>query len=341
MNLRSRRVVSWLLRLGLSIALLGALASAVGWKSIGHQLAQADLGLVVLAWCTGLFAHLVSAFQMQLIMRGAGLQVSLSRIYLANAQSVFYGFLMPGDLMSAAAKWANLAAATGEKTSVITAIAYNRIMILAPWVVAGTVALSLTNPWNSAFLTIIGFSIAILMLTTFVLLFLPRPGAVLDRMVLELGRRILPQRMNRSMGTLVDSLAAFRRFGLKQHLWILSASTAAAGIGMLRFGLFAAAIGIVLPLLTLVWARSALVLIRQLPISIHGVGVQETGLVLMLGAYGVSADAAIGLGLLMFTNVIVFALIGGVYQGALLLGWARWSINSEGSDGESPNSGQR
>lgn len=340
MNQRSR-VVSWFIRFGLSLVLLAALISSVGWKSIGTQLIQADLGFVVLAWCTGLFAHLVSALQMQMIMRGTGLQVSLSRIFLANAQSVFYGFLLPGDLMSTAAKWANLAAATGEKTAVITAIAYNRIMILAPWVLAGTVALSLANPWNSAFLTIIGISIVALLLTTFVLLFPSRPGALLDRLVLMLARRTLPKQMIRRVGRLVDSLAAFRRFDLTQHLSILSVSTVSAGIGILRFSLFAAAIGIVLPFLTLIWARSVLVLLRQLPISIHGVGVQETGLVLMLGTYGVSADAAIGLGLLVFSNVVIFALIGGVYQGALLLGYARWSTDSQNSDGRCPTSRRR
>jgi uncharacterized membrane protein YbhN (UPF0104 family) len=54
-----------------------------------------------------------------------------------------------------------------------------------------------------------------------------------------------------------------------------------------------------------------------LPITVNGLGLQESIYVVVLGYYGVSAPAALGVGLLLRMMILLFSLLGG----ALVLSW--------------------
>jgi hypothetical protein len=66
-----------------------------------------------------------------------------------------------------------------------------------------------------------------------------------------------------------------------------------------------------------------------LPVTIGNIGVRESILIIVLGKYGVDAEKAVAIGLIMFSCQIATALIGLLYQIALVIGIAQWSPSNQ------------
>ncbi|MGH6915000.1 MAG: lysylphosphatidylglycerol synthase domain-containing protein, partial [Geminicoccales bacterium] len=92
------------------------------------------------------------------------------------------------------------------------------------------------------------------------------------------------------------------------------------GLGVVAFGLVAMSLGLDLSIATIAWTRSAAVLIAILPISIAGLGVRESAMVVLLASYGIDAADALSYSLLAFaTTVLAMGLVGGLLEAVRML----------------------
>lgn len=306
--------LKWGLKLSFTAGLIVAVATIVGWREIQHALLNVDMKLVGLAWLLGFTSRCGEAVQLSLIMRRAGLSIRAGQVLVASSLSTLYGLVLPGDLAASVAKWACLSRATGKRSGVINAIVYNRIIALIPWVVGGTLALSMYNPWNDVTIPLAIAVTAVVFLVCLVMFYHPRHGANIDCMIQALSHRILPAWAHRRVDYLVRSLAPFRRFPWHFHLTVLAVSWLNMTISFAAFATMALAVGIHVPWGLLVWVWSVVMLLRQLPISFHGVGVREATLVVLLGYFAVPEESAFTLGLLGFTHAVLFAIVGLIFQ---------------------------
>jgi hypothetical protein len=81
-------------------------------------------------------------------------------------------------------------------------------------------------------------------------------------------------------------------------------------------------------LVHVLWISAFLVFTAALPLTIANLGVREGLLIVALSPFDVAPALAIALGLLLFSNQIVAALIGVAYQIALNFGWVRWQVEA-------------
>jgi uncharacterized protein (TIRG00374 family) len=77
------------------------------------------------------------------------------------------------------------------------------------------------------------------------------------------------------------------------------------------------ALGLDVSLGAAIWVVLIAAVSLLLPITVNGLGLQESIYVVVLGYYGVSAPAALGIGLLIRMLMLICSLFGGV----LFLGW--------------------
>ena len=306
--------LKWGLKLLFTAGLTVAVAAIVGLRDIQHALLDVDMKLVGLAWLLGLASRCGEATQLSLIMRRAGLSIRAGQVLVASSLSTLYGLVLPGDLAASVAKWAYLSRATGKRSGVLNAIVYNRIIAVTPWVVGGTLALSMHNPWNDITIPLAIAVTAVVLLVCLAIFYHPRYGTNIDRMIQALSRSMLPAWAHRRVDYLVRSLAPFRQFPCQFHLTVLAVSWLNMTILFAAFATMALAVGIQVPWGLLVWVWSVIMLLRQLPISFHGVGVREATLVVLLGYFAVPEESAFTLGLLGFTHAVLFAVIGLIFQ---------------------------
>ena len=316
-----------ILKITLTFFILFLLIYSVGWGKLINILRGTYLPALVVMYGLSLFARLVQAFQMQVILKKACHPLRLARIFLANALSALYSLVLPGDVIASVAKWANLSAATGKKSTVLNAIVYNRLALLLPPLVIGACSIVFENPFPDIPLAEIMVCVAAAGVLATVGIFHPYLGSHLDRMITGL-TGFLPEGWRKKIGAVLSSLHDFRAFRLKDHLQIYCIGTISLFSGLIEFFFAARAVGIAVPFLTLAWVMAILHATRQVPITISNLGVREGLLITLLGAYGIEAERAFALGLVMFSNQLLGACIGAIYQIALSTGFAKWKNRS-------------
>jgi uncharacterized membrane protein YbhN (UPF0104 family) len=84
---------------------------------------------------------------------------------------------------------------------------------------------------------------------------------------------------------------------------------------VLTFYFLAKSLEIDISLVTMGWVRSAVTLITMLPVTIGGIGLRETAMLLFLTPFGIQEVRAVALAFLIFIFVLLIpGLIGGLLE---------------------------
>lgn len=124
----------------------------------------------------------------------------------------------------------------------------------------------------------------------------------------------LPLRRIRAIALLAELSRESRRlFADPRRAGVLfGLSTVTMALTIVAFKLIAEAIGTHLPLRSWAMIVPPVTLIQLLPVSLAGWGVREVALVVMLGAFGVAAEAALAISILSGICMILVGLPGGL-----------------------------
>jgi len=319
-----RRFFRVLLKLGLTGAVIGLLLNLVGWDKVIGGVKQTDPIWLMASLGIALVGRYIEAVQMRLLLAKLEVKITIIRIYQANALSVLYSLVVPGDVVASVVKWSNLSAATGKKSLILNAIVYNRIALLIPVLAVGTVALAIENPFTESAFIVGGLILtSILIMLLAVGLFHPALSVFTPR-VLRWFCKPFPARVGELVEYVIGSLEGFHRFLIRDHLAVYGLSILVLFMNVIMFGCATRAMGIELSPLVLFWVLAVLVVARQIPLTVGNLGVQEGILIVLLGLYGVEPERALAVGLILFSNILVYALFGLVYQVTLSLGLASW-----------------
>ena len=309
----------------LTIGLFGFLIQTIGCAHILSALADARCTWLIGGYIVFLGVRLLEATQMKVLLSKVGLNVTVARVFFANALSALYAFVLPGDLVASFAKWKALSAATGQKTTVLNAILYNRLALLLPVLAFGSVALIVQDPFPQMGLVETVIAIWAILGATILSLYNPRIGGRVDLLLQRLASAS-PRWLGGRMEAFLASLQRFRSLRLFDHATILLLSVLAFSGGLLSFLCSVYALDLDIPVLTLLWTAALLRIARQLPLTISNLGIREGILILVLAPYGASAAQAVALGLIAFSKQIAVAVVGFAYHMCCMAGWTRLDV---------------
>jgi uncharacterized membrane protein YbhN (UPF0104 family) len=264
----------------------------------------------------------------QYLLQTVKLQVSLRRVVLAKALSVFYGLLLPGDFFSGIAKWADLSAATGDKSRVLSSLVFAKIALALPPLVIGSIALLATNPFSNRSLTVAVSVISVLLITVLALALHPVTGGRIDALIGKLLQR-MPDFLRLRATSVLNAFVELRSLRLVNYTAALAMSTLVFGLAILATWFAASAVSVEVPLAAFYWINLFLFVSRLLPLTVGNLGVREGILAVAFGLYGVQPAAAVLVGLLMFSSFLVIGMVGGAYQVAIANGWVEWRIGPD------------
>ena len=315
----SRKTWKTVARLALTVAVVGTLFHFVDWREIVTALTQADLAWLVPAYVFVIARRAIEAWQQALVLRFVDCPLTWFRVFRANALAVFYALFSPGSLIPIAVKWTDLAAATGKRAIVLNAMVYNRVMIDLPPVIIGAGALAGANPTGEPILAVVACGLAALGVVLAICLFAPWAGPSTRRAWAAIGQ-VLPAGLRKRIDRLFDELEPFRAFALTRHLWLGTIALASFAVGIAVRVMIMKSLGFEVPLSTIIWVDAILVVAAHVPLTFGNFGVREGLVIAAFGLYGVPADVAFAYGLLLYGSRIIFALVGGGYQLALISG---------------------
>jgi glycosyltransferase 2 family protein len=311
---RQRRTLPrWLtlaLQVAVSLALLAALIAIVDWAQLRAAAAALSLGAMVLVvlCCLGAQASLVLRWRALLDM--LGVTESWARSWHSVFAGLFLTTFLPGTLGSDGLRAVLLTKACGRASTAVGAIAYERLMQLALYVLLAALAALLPMPWLEPWLRALivaagAIGIAFLVL---VLYWLGRRSADSDvasggllRMAWRLFATVLIE-----TGRMQTRMRRHRRAAL--GFWTASIVNIALILAIWRLILSDIGDDVGLPAIALACAAAAIT--SSLPISLGGIGIFEATIVALLGLAGVPAAHGFLLALIVRAVFLASSFIG-------------------------------
>jgi uncharacterized membrane protein YbhN (UPF0104 family) len=288
----SSRAVSFAVKAVISAALLFVVLRRTDLASISDALSRLSLETIIIAAALYVLAHGLNAFKLQLLMSDRPLKDLVRYTFVA----LFYGTVLPGQLLGDAMKAYRLVRPGDDGAGVVAAVVVDRIVGLAALVMMTGLAL-LVDPrgFPRAFPALSFALLAGLILALALPMVMPKFPSALDN---ALGRFL--RAWHASTGDWSALAACFFTGVAFQLISVIVVAYLGAGMGIgLSFSAWVAVVGMV-----------SLVLL--MPVTVAGVGLREGGLVILLGFVGVSAGDAVALSLVMLGYTLFGALIGAI-----------------------------
>jgi hypothetical protein len=229
--------------------------------------------------------------------------------------------ILPG-ILSTGVKWYILKKGTGKSSNVLCSMIYNQWLIMTIMTVFGLAALMFTNPAllsisNTTNQQLVPVVCGILLLTTILvslLLLNSRTGGKITKAIAVL-LRPWPEKIKQKGLEILDQIATFQTVGAGFHLKITAISIIDTLIGgVIIYILSARAANVNAPVGTFVWLCALIYILGRVPVSIANLGVREAMLVVLLAPYGVEKPQALLMAMILFSALIVMAVIGAGYQ---------------------------
>jgi uncharacterized protein (TIRG00374 family) len=307
-------VFKWVISLGL----LALVLAYVPLAEIGVELAKANFLMVAGGIGLLIVMRLVSAVRMRIITRRQGMTLSITEILKINFVTGFFGLFLPGYIAAGAMRWHMLSGKDRKRLEALTSVAFDRVNDMIVMLLIGGLSLATAAvetvppglPW------ILGGALGAL-IVLYLLLLNSRTTHWSQRIVVLLGLTRWTW-FYRLFTRLTVSMARFHSLsaGVRIRVWGLSLLFHV--LGTLAFYLIASSLELNLSLLDVAWLRAVLSLLFMLPLSVSGIGVRETALVVLLAPFGISSAQAVAYSFLMMSAQLVLAGIGGLLAPGVL-----------------------
>lgn len=285
----SNRSLVFVTKVAVSAGLLIFILRRLDLATVGEALGRLTAETLIIAAGLYVLAHALNGLKLQMLMTDRPLSDLVRYTFVA----LFYGTVLPGQLLGDAMKAYRLVRPGDDGATVVAAVVVDKITGLAALVLITGVAL-LIDPsgFPDAFPALSFALLAGLVLALLLPIVMPSVPSLLDN---ALGRFLRAWRASaQDWGPLFASLFTGIAF---QVLAVIVVAYIGTGMGIsLSFPVWIAVVGLV-----------SLVLL--LPVTVAGVGLREGGLVILLGFVGVAPADAVALS---------FALLGYTVFGALL-----------------------
>jgi uncharacterized membrane protein YbhN (UPF0104 family) len=294
-----------------SAVLLGVLAFRVDWVRIAAAFSHLNWWLWLLALVIYVGTQVVSGLRWRLLAQAVGLQGPRLWFIREYFIGMFFSLFLPtsvgGDVVRAwrLARQPGPPTPGGRRLAAVLSVLADRVngllVLIALACTATAVCTAPLRPWVVGTVLAIGAAAALglasLPLWRFVLL--PRLTRAMPRLAGPLGA--LQRLADGAAVTLSDSRVLL--FGTALSMVVQAANVVVVWLVGVGLGLDVPFLfyGVLVPLVTL---------LTLLPVSVNGVGLRETGLVVLLAPLGVGATEAVTLGLLSFAVYSASGLTG-------------------------------
>jgi uncharacterized protein (TIRG00374 family) len=293
------------LKVVLSTALLVFLVRSVDVGESLRLLPRVQLPLLLLGVAINWSALLLQGLRWQVLLRPFRLRCGVRTLTALVLVGVYYGNFLPGGISGDAARTFGLTRRLGNRVPIAASVTVDRLLGAQSLSLIACAALLLAP---SGHVTFVSAGFVALALTGLIVL-------LVSGLVTRLAGRIVPLRV---LSRFTDVCVAYSH-ALATLGRALGVSLAFHLLVVASLYLYALSLGIVAPPMAFLSSLTLTLLASLLPLSFSGIGVQDAGLIVLLGDVGVSPAAALSLSLLMHLTRISFAVVGCLLSPGLLV----------------------
>ena len=303
--------LSRVLRPAISLALLGYILSHLDRQQLVALWPQLQPWYLLAALALGLTMMMLSSFKWQLLLKGHGAHVPLITLFRHYLVGTFFNMFLPTSVGGDVRRVYDLTRDHANAQLATASVLLDRATgVLAMLIIGSVSVLFVPLQWRGvALLILAGTATAVLGLG----------GAIfvtqMQGLLVRLTNLVLPPALRRRALAFLDTLSRYRN--AKRLLGV------ATGIGLVFQSvsvfivfLLSKALGLHVSLLPFFLFVPVITLATMLPISLNGLGVQDTGYVVLFAQVGLPAPVAFSLSLLFHLYRATIGVLGGLVYAA-------------------------
>jgi uncharacterized membrane protein YbhN (UPF0104 family) len=325
MSIRGKQIAKLIIRFLIAIGLLVWVFSQVDLGQFWRAVTSAKWPYLIAVWVLTAILFWIRSVKMQIVLRKQSCYIDVNTLFGATTITALYSMIIPG-ILSTGVKWYILKKSSGKGSHVLSSMIYNQFLTMTVMTAFGLVALIVSNPTSllvpnasNQWLLPVVCGVSLLALLLFVLLVLNEHFGRRIISFLKILLRPLPAGIGLKGREILDQIAVFQTVGWRFHFivtLITIADTLIGGVG--TYILAARTVNIAAPASVFVWLCAAIYVIGRLPITVANLGVREVTLVGFLAVYHVEKSAALLMSMILFSALVVMAVVGAAYQ----IAWA-------------------
>lgn len=307
-----RPVVSYVARVCVTGVLVAFAFRRVDFSSVMSVLTGVDLTRFVLSMVAFAGAQLLFAKRTQMLLMLQNMPATVRNIFAVNVASAFYTLILPTSLAGGLVRWHRMSSVDGERAEALSVLVLERILDNYSWLIllcAASASLAFRGVvplWagvaSLAFLGVVGTA-------GWLVVVVVRSGMT-TRWLDSRQRRFVPRSISARLNNVVRAL----RNGLAEP----GQFAEIAGLSFALNAVFQVVIYHVLRAFVPAMAFDQFLLVNvlltivvQLPITVAGIGLNETLFGRVLPMLGMNSIAALSVGVAGSTLNVIWALIGG------------------------------
>jgi glycosyltransferase 2 family protein len=296
-----------------SFGLLAYLLRGIPFHTLLAAAAGASMPMVLAGMLGMLLYYWLDSVQMMWALARQQIVAGSLTVLKINLISMFYSLFLPSVIAGGAIRWYHFSRLDHRPAEALAAMLFNRVFETLLLVTFGVVAFFADRRGATEMnLGALMFVALLAIVAIYLLMFDRRVHALMDRL---LGALPLPAPVESAGNKLLAALSRFDQLGIEFALRYFSLGIFRQLVSIGLVMVFVLALDIEIGILTVMWIRSVVALIALIPISIAGLGVREATFVVALAQYGVPAESALVLSLLLFARTVVYGLVGGLIEG--------------------------
>ena len=279
-------------------------------KQVGLVIADANVGLLSLAFMMFFLGYLITAFRWRMLLSAQGVHARIGFLVQSFMVAIFFNNLLPstigGDIVRVYDSW-RLGNSRSGAASVVIVDRLMGLLALASYALSTVLtAKQLADLVPALPALVLGAALAVGGLAWFVF-FAPR------RLYQSL-EQYLDRRTTQPWRIIAKIASAFSAFRGRRDLLVR-----AFGLSLLlqlnvivHFIIVSWALGIDIPVLAMFTIIPLSIFVTMLPVSINGIGLREGVFVFFFSAYGIDAVEAIAFAWMALGFVMLQGVIGGI-----------------------------
>jgi uncharacterized protein (TIRG00374 family) len=302
------------LNLVLIVLLIAGFAYYGNLEAMLSILGAADWRWFVLAVAVGLFSSFVTSTRLWLLIRKQEIRIALGELFAINLGVRFYSFFSPFSSVGTIMRWIRLVPA-GQAAGGFAALAANRFFeVVVPlsmgalWALS-SVSLDILSPW-----VILIYLLGLLLVVWAAL----RSSGDLSRRIAQVRERSSSQVIGtalRALEKLLASLERYRTLSGREVMGLIGLALAGDIIGLLGHVLIARSIDLPIAFTDIGWIRAIMLLVAMAPFTLPGgFGLREVSTIVLVTALGVDVGHATAYSILLYSRMVVTALVGGAVE---------------------------
>jgi uncharacterized protein (TIRG00374 family) len=304
-----------IVRLGISLLLVGYLTFKVQWTPLLHALRQVDPLLYIASTLLTAAASFFLACKYHLLIRDSVISHSIGYLIKVNFISRFYALFLPSAVGAQAVRWYKVTRNQNGRSFFLAATLFERLTFVFTLLLFGSIPLlAYSSPSTIASLRVQIFPVVIVSLIFICIAVCYFVFPAMHHFINAGIARIISLFWNsRNVPDLLNNFS-LNKTGPSLFIYMLALSFAWQILFLSRMFVLFKAASIPLNFIDVAWMGSLVLLLQVLPISFAGIGVREGAYAYLLTLYGFQPEKGVLIGILFFSQMLILAGIGGMLE---------------------------